>query len=110
MENQESHIFIDGIGLSGYRSFGDKVQRIGPFGKINLFIGKNNSGKSNIIKFIHEHYSIILKKGECRFDVLDHYKLNKDSLPVIYFGVTHKTLFKIIIDKFNGLNIDENSY
>lgn len=109
MENQESHIFIDGIGLSGYRSFGDKVQRIGPFGKINLFIGKNNSGKSNIIKFIHEHYSIILKKGECRFDVLDHYKLNKDSLPVIYFGVTHKTLFKIIIDKFNGLNIDENS-
>jgi outer membrane receptor protein involved in Fe transport len=39
MENQESDIFIDGIGLSGYRSFGDKVQRIGPFGKINLFIG-----------------------------------------------------------------------
>ena len=59
MENQESHIFIDGIGLSGYRSFGDEVQRIGPFGKINLFIGKNNSGKSNIILFLKQHYSNI---------------------------------------------------
>ena len=56
MENQESHIFIDGIGLSGYRSFGDEVQRIGPFGKINLFIGKNNSGKSNIISFLKDYY------------------------------------------------------
>lgn len=105
MENQESDIFIDGIGLSGYRSFGDKVQRIGPFGKINLFIGKNNSGKSNIIKFIHEHYSIILKNNQCSFDVLDHYKLDKYSSPVIYFGVRHNKLFKIIINKFNYLNI-----
>lgn len=47
--------FIDGIALSNYRSFGFDIQKIGPFSKINLFIGKNNSGKSNILRFIY-HY------------------------------------------------------
>ncbi|MGP0629313.1 ATP-dependent nuclease [Nitrospina sp. 32_T5] len=44
-------MFIDGIGIGGYRSFGE-LQKIGPFKKINLFIGKNNSGKSNILLFL----------------------------------------------------------
>jgi predicted ATP-dependent endonuclease of OLD family len=50
------NIFIDGIGISSYRSFGPEIQRIGPFEKINLFIGQNNSGKSNILLFLHQHY------------------------------------------------------
>jgi len=33
------HVYIDGIAISQYRSFGDNLQKIGPFGKINLFIG-----------------------------------------------------------------------
>jgi AAA15 family ATPase/GTPase len=45
-------MFIDGIGISGYRSFGQEVQRIGPFKKINLIIGQNNSGKSNVLRFL----------------------------------------------------------
>ncbi|MGA7955268.1 MAG: hypothetical protein WCA07_17285 [Gloeobacterales cyanobacterium] len=49
-------IFIDGIGISSYRSFGSEIQRIGPLEKINLFIGQNNSGKSNILLFLHKHY------------------------------------------------------
>ena len=49
-------MFIDGIGISGYRSFGQEVQRIGPFKKINLIIGQNNSGKSNVLRFLKEHY------------------------------------------------------
>jgi len=40
---------IKGFGISGYKSFGITLQRIGPFSKINIFIGKNNSGKSNIL-------------------------------------------------------------
>jgi AAA ATPase domain len=50
------NIFIDGIGISNYRSFGPEIQKIGPFEKINLFIGQNNSGKSNILLFLHRHY------------------------------------------------------
>jgi predicted ATP-dependent endonuclease of OLD family len=73
MENQESHIFIDGIGLSGYRSFGDNLQRIGPFGKINLFIGKNNSGKSNISLFLKKHYTKTIE-----FNSLDYHRFSDE--------------------------------
>ncbi|GMT42241.1 MAG: hypothetical protein IEMM0002_0652 [bacterium] len=58
-------MFIDGVGISGYKSF-RKLQRIGPFDKVNLFIGKNNSGKSNILSFLKNHYAElvnILRKG-----------------------------------------------
>lgn len=45
---------IEGIGIRGYRSFGRETQYIGPFGKLNVISGKNNSGKSNLIRFIQE--------------------------------------------------------
>jgi predicted ATPase len=48
---------ILGFGFGGYRSFGPTPSLIGPCGKINLIIGQNNSGKSNILRFIHEHYA-----------------------------------------------------
>lgn len=40
------------FGLSNFRSFGPEPQRLGFFNKVNLFIGPNNSGKSNILRFI----------------------------------------------------------
>lgn len=42
---------LDGFAISGYRSFGDELVRIDDLSKINIFIGKNNSGKSNILRF-----------------------------------------------------------
>ncbi len=45
---------IDGIGIGGYRSFRD-VQRLERLGRVNLIAGPNNSGKSNILRFLHEH-------------------------------------------------------
>jgi AAA15 family ATPase/GTPase len=49
-------MFIEGFGLAGYTSFGAAVQKIGPFRKINLFIGQNNSGKSNLLLFFKRRY------------------------------------------------------
>lgn len=43
---------IDGLSIAGYRSFGDVEVRIGDFGKVNIFIGPNNCGKSNILRFL----------------------------------------------------------
>lgn len=60
-------MFIDGIGIGGYRSFGE-LQRIGPFKKINLFIGKNNSGKSNILNFLMDPFPKILH--DIRSDII----------------------------------------
>ncbi len=53
----EKDILIPGFGLAGYRSFGPEIQRIGPCKKINLIIGQNNSGKSNILRFIQDYYN-----------------------------------------------------
>lgn len=48
----DSMVMLDGLGIAGYRSFGDEMQTLSDFGKVNIFIGKNNSGKSNILKLI----------------------------------------------------------
>lgn len=40
---------ISGFGIAGFRSFGAIEQRIGPFAKINLIVGQNNTGKSNVL-------------------------------------------------------------
>lgn len=56
MKNNDCR-FILGFGISGYRSFGPELQRIGPCQKINFFVGQNNCGKSNILRFIHERYA-----------------------------------------------------
>jgi predicted ATP-dependent endonuclease of OLD family len=69
-------MFIDGIGISGYRSFEGTIQFIGPFGKVNLFIGQNNSGKSNILLFLAHHYqqatkSLLNENAKLNFQLLD---------------------------------------
>lgn len=72
-------IFIDGFALGGYRSFGPAVQRIGPCKKMNLFIGPNNSGKSNVLRFLTSHYGACLGSilgsgsGQMAFDQLDRH-------------------------------------
>lgn len=49
-------MLLKGFGLSGYRSFGEELAMISPLKKVNFIIGKNNSGKSNIINFLSEMY------------------------------------------------------
>ena len=53
---------IDGIGLSGFRSFGPNMEYVGPFGKMNIIIGSNNSGKSNILLYISQYYNDTILK------------------------------------------------
>lgn len=85
-------IFIDGLGLAGYRSFGQQMQRIGPFGKINLFAGQNNSGKSNILLFLAHHYvqcgySARGQGREPSFTQLDHPLVGDSGKIVVSFGL-----------------------
>ena len=53
-------MLLDGIALAGYRSFGPSLQKIGPLRKVNLLIGPNNSGKSNVLSFLKHHYRAVL--------------------------------------------------
>jgi hypothetical protein len=54
---------ILGFGIGGYRSFGKTVQRFGPCAKINLLIGQNNSGKSNVLRFLRDRYRFLTKSS-----------------------------------------------
>lgn len=48
-------ITLEAISLQFYRGVGPEKQRIFPFSaRINLFIGQNNSGKSTVLKFLHD--------------------------------------------------------
>lgn len=49
-------IIIPNLAIAGYRSFGEAPQYFDSFKKINLFIGRNNAGKSNVIRFLNEVY------------------------------------------------------
>jgi hypothetical protein len=44
-------MFIEGIAIGGYRSLGTP-QKIGPCRKVNLLVGPNNCGKSNVLLFL----------------------------------------------------------
>lgn len=48
-----SELLLRNLAIGGYRSFA-APQRLERFSKVNIFIGQNNSGKSNILRFIHE--------------------------------------------------------
>ncbi len=69
---------IDGFGFSSYRSFGDDTQIIGPCSKINLLIGQNNSGKSNILLFINKYFNRVMEclinKDRITFEEIEKHK------------------------------------
>jgi predicted ATPase len=43
---------LTGFGVTGYRSFGPEPQLLTPLDKINLIVGRNNVGKSNILRLL----------------------------------------------------------
>ncbi len=76
---------LKGFGFSGYRSFGNELAKIGPLKKINFIIGQNNSGKSNIIKFLDEQYAYFtsrVHRGYLRDSIhLSERSINEENLP-----------------------------
>ncbi len=76
---------LEGFEISGYRSFGEEPVKIEGLSKINFFLGKNNAGKSNVLKFI-QLLSIALKNPEnLRNSILlnqDDFFLLKQEKPI----------------------------
>ena len=69
----EKNVLIPALSLGGYRSFGNTVQRFPQFNKINLLIGQNNCGKSNILNFIHSIYPKLSRIDDVKLDPLDNH-------------------------------------
>lgn len=73
-----------GYSFSGYRSIGNVPVRIAPLGKINLVIGQNNIGKSNIINYLSNILPSALNAYQedinFKFDPIDkHISTNTDQ-------------------------------
>lgn len=47
-----SNSVLHGIAIAGFRSFGSTLQYFGPLNKLNVLVGSNNSGKSNVVRFL----------------------------------------------------------
>jgi hypothetical protein len=63
-------ILIPNLAIAGYRSFGKKPQYFEQFAKVNIFIGQNNAGKSNVLRFLHEIYPQASKREGLKIDSL----------------------------------------
>lgn len=68
----EQNLPLSSFAIGGYKSFGDKVQRFGKLSRINLFIGQNNSGKSNVLRFLHDIYPALANNNSAlKLETLD---------------------------------------
>jgi len=85
-------MILDGFGFSMYRSFGPEAQRIGPLKKVNFLIGQNNSGKSNVLRFLAEHFANALEvirgqSDKLKLSDLDWHHGQVHSLTVVEVAV-----------------------
>ncbi|MFJ6306225.1 ATP-dependent nuclease [Streptomyces althioticus] len=47
-----AELIFPGLGISGYRSFGEEMQYSGKMSAVTLLAGQNNAGKSNFLRFL----------------------------------------------------------
>ncbi len=114
-------MLLDGFGIAGYRSFGNEMQYIRDLSKVNIVIGKNNSGKSNIIRFVKliSSFATMSKHhmNNINFNKLDDLHRGKTQCNKISFalqiknkshrtGYIYKELFNYYIseNRYNKLN------
>lgn len=62
---------IESFSLSGYRSFGAIPQRFERLSKINLLIGQNNCGKSNVLRFLRDIYPRLSSDNHLKLEQLE---------------------------------------
>jgi len=54
VQDERTHRILGSLAIAGYRSFGAEMQHFESLSKINILIGQNNCGKSNVLRFIHD--------------------------------------------------------
>lgn len=112
IRSSEDCIYIDGFKLAGYRSFGiDEEQTLGPFKQMNLFVGQNNCGKSNVLKLIKEHLrwlvnELPLKEG--RFPDSVRFGRSRANSLVFRVGWSRRHLSSLIPKALEGKPLDRS--
>jgi AAA15 family ATPase/GTPase len=106
-------MFLKGFGFSGYRSFGNELVKIAPLKKINMIIGQNNVGKSNIINFLSSQYSHFVSKSRAErnfgqeektnFSTIDHHISNIKIKHKVSFPIFNNEIDKYISEKISKI-------
>lgn len=109
---------IKGFGFSGYRSVGKELVKITPLKKVNLIIGQNNVGKSNIINFLVHHYSNLISRSpvsgtrpsKVSLSEVDRHISTSNSQAIcrIAFPVLKNELEQFIADLITHQNSNQN--
>ncbi|RWX50175.1 hypothetical protein VU00_11291, partial [Candidatus Electrothrix marina] len=121
-------VIIPNLAIAGYRSFGREPQYFDQFAKINLFIGQNNAGKSNVLRFLSEVYpqvpdalkNNIYSKKHLPFDALDQHfsdnppvllgigeRVDKDELPSDHWLVAELDKRTVYLpQKYQNVSVD----
>ncbi|MES2366791.1 MAG: AAA family ATPase [Pseudomonadota bacterium] len=105
-------MLLNGFAFSSYRSFGHKLVKISPLQKVNLIIGQNNVGKSNIIRFLNDQYSFFTSRSRNRqnigekivnkFTDLDRHISNKQQIHKIAFPLLNNEIDEYISKKLTN--------
>ncbi|MEV5639388.1 AAA family ATPase [Streptomyces flaveolus] len=64
-----AEVLFSGLGISGYRSFGEAMQYSGKLGPVTLLAGQNNAGKSNFLRFLNK---VVSSTRKIELSTLDH--------------------------------------
>lgn len=109
-------MLLEGFGFSSYRSIGDNLVKIAPLKKVNLIIGQNNVGKSNIINFLAHQYAYFISKAKKQrfgqeskipFNEIDKH-ISKDS--IANYRIAFPIMKKNIDDYIKGILPNNGQY
>ena len=82
---------LEGLGFSNYRSIGEKPVLLYPLSKVNLFVGPNNCGKSNMLRFLKKWCD-----NKLEFSADDYPKYDQTKKNTVYRPVHIEETLKII--------------
>lgn len=71
-------VYIEGLKIKGYRSFKEEVT-FDNLSKINLIIGQNNSGKSNVLRFLSRHFRNLTNNDGLSFNTLEDFPVHDNK-------------------------------
>jgi predicted ATP-dependent endonuclease of OLD family len=104
-------VYIHGLGISSYRSFPKDIQQIYSFKKINLFIGRNNSGKSNILNFLYKYYLSIFRGEQINYDNVDYHNFTpfqKNQIKTEFYFYAKKGWKEKLIEEYKSIANNRN--
>lgn len=89
---------LEGIGVGFYRGIGPDKQYIGPFTKMNIFIGPNNAGKSTILELLDKHLPNRLSEvGIPAVQAAEEHRGNGQGIPSLSIGLSREN----VLDRLN---------